>query len=829
MRRIGAVALLTALALGLPSCLHQTGDIPLDQIAPSSLDYLLIARNRMTHDPSVKYLVADFDGDSLSDCLTIHSLNDKVHNVPPFITYSNIYLENGTPQLNFEEADNIEASAFDVDADGKMEIFVFMTIGDSLFVKILVDKGNKRQGPYFLATGTPRKKIRWEGYAQPIDVLHVADSTYVVFRIHTGYSYQPRGLLFMNLASGSRLEKRCGAQLNDITKVDLDKDGLNEYLCGTSTPDNCDGIEVNNTDDRHAYMFVSSFTDNIKLHEKLSENPGTSELFFLPQTDSTDTIFLVSYAGKLDSSFIGLYNYTRRQWLKKELFADQSIEKPIVQDVNLDGKPEILFSYTNGRIEIRNSALELIHSQNIGLRKPTIKCYDINQDGRKEIFAYTEGTLYAFSSKLHLLAKGQIEFDQFDTVKTPEGNGWFVQASQFSAFIVLEPNTALAQNNVRQIIKGLLLGISLVLVAVLGKKWYNHRQIPYLAHHALQNMEIPGVLIIDRNGLIQQLNEKAKLLLGITQFRQGTHYKSLLQDRLPQILSVVECHLKKKGTSNNNHKLPATLDATPNLQVTARPLMASGEKFKGLLLLMDDRSEQIQAVRAIAWSSMAQRLAHQIKTPLASVLLAVQRLQMEYAKEISEKTGVYDRYIDYVTGEVGRIRQAIDGFLKLARLEKPVMRTCHVNDLITLALQKFAPHVRDDIRIDKALADDLPAIEMDDNQILIVMNILLENSLEAMPQGGYIFISTGLAHNLQKHVRNDDATWMEVVISDSGIGIADCDKAKIFEPFHTTKPNGTGLGLSIARKIIEEHGGTIDLKSTVHIGTRVTIRLPLDH
>jgi signal transduction histidine kinase len=118
---------------------------------------------------------------------------------------------------------------------------------------------------------------------------------------------------------------------------------------------------------------------------------------------------------------------------------------------------------------------------------------------------------------------------------------------------------------------------------------------------------------------------------------------------------------------------------------------------------------------------------------------------------------------------------------------------------------------------------------MDDNQILIVLHILLENSLEAMPQGGYIFISTGLAHNLQKNLRNGHATWMEMVISDSGVGIADSDKVKLFEPFHTTKPNGTGLGLSIAKKIIEEHGGTIDLKSTVHIGTKVTIRLPLDH
>jgi signal transduction histidine kinase len=781
----------------------------------------------MPHDPSVDYLVDDLDGDRITDCITIHRLNDKGHKTPPYLTISDILLEKAGHQKNFPEADNIEVNAFDIEGDGKKELFIVKTLGDSIFVQILEHNGTEKAGPFLITQGTPRKNYTWECHAQPIDVQRFQNSTRIIFKIHTSYSYKPRGLLAMDYPSGTICwQASVGAQLADITNIDVNRDGFNEYLCGTHTPDNCDGKKINETDDRHSYLLLFSSADRLIVNELLADSSGDSEAHVLAQTSTTDQDFLVLYAGDADSSFIGVYSYEDRRWIRKTAFADKIIEKAIVRDFNQDGMQEFLFCFMNGRVEIRDRALHLLYAQDIGKRKPIVNSFDINQDGREEIFVYADSTLFAFSDQLQLLAKRQIELDDLHFVKIGREHKLFAYSSRSVAFISFQPNQALAQNNLRQLVRGLVIGIVLVVLIVTGVKWYKRQQIPYLAHHALLNIQVPGVLIIDHKGLVWQTNEKARVLLGIAHIRQGIHYSIVLKEQLPHVLSLIQEYLSQKGTTSHNSKSSGTLDVTPNLQMTARPLLASGDQLKGILLLLEDRTEHIQAIRAIAWSTMAQRLAHQIKTPLASVLLAVQRLQMEYGKEISEKNRAYDRYVDYVTGEVGRIRQAIDGFLKLARLEKPVLRACHVNDLIILALQKFELHVRDDIKTDKSLAENLPATEMDDNQILIVLNILLENALDAMPHGGLIFISTGLAYDLQNHIRNSAANGLEVVIADTGSGIAENEKSKLFEPFHTTKPNGTGLGLSIAKKIIEDHGGTINIKSTEHVGTKATIRLP---
>jgi len=362
----------------------------------------------------------------------------------------------------------------------------------------------------------------------------------------------------------------------------------------------------------------------------------------------------------------------------------------------------------------------------------------------------------------------------------------------------------MAERYRRTWLKAMFSSVLLLAISLLTVRWYKRQQIPYLAHHALQNLEIPGVLIIDQQGRLRQMNEKARLLMQLSAEQQGWFYQKIPNELMKELAPHIDkCFLRTDKEAQQIQTIPA-LDASPNLQVFFKPLRTTSGRFRGVLMILEDRSEKIQALRAMAWSTMAQRLAHQIKTPLSSVLLSVQRLQMEYIKDGAGKAKDYDRYVEYVNNEVGRIRHALDGLLKLARLEKPALRTCNINDLVRLALQKF------------------------ENQIVILLTLLIENSIDAMPQGGWLRIATRLAHDLHKEKGKSEPETIEVIISDSGIGIAEEKLDKLFEPFYTNKPNGTGLGLPIAKKIIEDHAGNIKINSKEKVGTQVTVQLPIN-
>ncbi|KAA3615359.1 MAG: hypothetical protein DWQ05_13460 [Calditrichaeota bacterium] len=236
-------------------------------------------------------------------------------------------------------------------------------------------------------------------------------------------------------------------------------------------------------------------------------------------------------------------------------------------------------------------------------------------------------------------------------------------------------------------------------------------------------------------------------------------------------------------------------------------------------------SGQIQ--RAVAWAAITQELAHGLKTPLASVMLAAERLQMQYKKDSVENDLGYDKYVDHIVHEVRRLRELTDGFLKLAQLEEPDKRHIDINAIIKHCLQQMKPAVPAQIHIELDLETALPPVHVDGNQFQIMINVLLENAMQAIQKEGKLHITTRLAQALPRLSVASNNDVIRVEISDTGGGIEADNLQKIFEPFYTRKKGGTGLGLTIARKIIEDHDGRIDVKSEVGIGTIFVIIIPV--
>lgn len=212
-------------------------------------------------------------------------------------------------------------------------------------------------------------------------------------------------------------------------------------------------------------------------------------------------------------------------------------------------------------------------------------------------------------------------------------------------------------------------------------------------------------------------------------------------------------------------------------------------------------------------------LAHELRNPLSTLMVNLKLLaedldDMSVQPEAARRRGLLK--VDILRREAERLQQLFDEFLRLAG---PCPLRCSPLDLNTpiARLVEFLSPLMNEHGVRVTVESEGPVVCMVDEMLLsqALLNVAL-NAQQAMPEGGEL--------NIAVCRRGLEAV---IEISDSGVGIADSEKDRIFRPFFSTKPGGTGLGLPITRRVIEEHGGTVSFESQVGRGTRFTIRLPL--
>ena len=220
-----------------------------------------------------------------------------------------------------------------------------------------------------------------------------------------------------------------------------------------------------------------------------------------------------------------------------------------------------------------------------------------------------------------------------------------------------------------------------------------------------------------------------------------------------------------------------------------------------------------QSERLSVLGEFSAGIAHEIKNPLASIKNFTQLLPSEYGDPNFRK-----EFIEFVTREVNRINRIVNGLLDYARPRKLELLKVNIPELVDETLSslnvKFDEH---HITIKKNY-NQIPPIEIDPEQIRQVLLNLILNAVEAMPNGGTIKIS------IQEIEREE----VKIEVSDSGCGISDEKLKEIFNPFVTTKEGGTGLGLSIVQRIVNEHGGRIEVESKENRGTQFKLFLPIE-
>lgn len=231
--------------------------------------------------------------------------------------------------------------------------------------------------------------------------------------------------------------------------------------------------------------------------------------------------------------------------------------------------------------------------------------------------------------------------------------------------------------------------------------------------------------------------------------------------------------------------------------------------------LKKNKEDLVRAERLAAWRDIARRVAHEINNPLTPIQTTIYRLKQRFRAEEAENAEIVS-LLDVISRKVDDLRRIATRFSELARMPEPSIRALDLNKIIDEALG-LLENSSPGIEIIKDKTHYLPDVAADGSQIKRLIENLVKNAIEAMPDGGRVVVRTS---------KSEDGGFAVIEVADNGNGIPEEIRNKIFYPYFTTKPYGSGLGLAVVQKIVEDHKGRIEFE-TGKEGTVFRIYLPV--
>lgn len=334
-----------------------------------------------------------------------------------------------------------------------------------------------------------------------------------------------------------------------------------------------------------------------------------------------------------------------------------------------------------------------------------------------------------------------------------------------------------------------------------------------------------GVLVFDQNKILRTSNVSAGQILGMPIASvTGESLENICQHYhyLEPLRETIESH----DHMEQDWREQITLFGNSGRQIlmcSGTPHSLTQDENEGYIIVFDDITELLQGQKNAAWSEMARRLAHEIKNPLTPIQLAAERLRHKYLHTMNQTDAdVLDRLTNTIVQQVETMKTMVNTFSDYARTPEIQPQALEINILINEVLDLFT-NLNQQIEVVLNLEDDLPLVSADVSRLRQVLNNLLKNAFDACDKNHSSILTIAT-----QCVSTAGTEYIEILIKDSGAGIAEDIMAHIFEPYVTTKTKGTGLGLAIVKKIIEEHNGMVWLENNQgEAGVSAIIRLPI--
>lgn len=334
-----------------------------------------------------------------------------------------------------------------------------------------------------------------------------------------------------------------------------------------------------------------------------------------------------------------------------------------------------------------------------------------------------------------------------------------------------------------------------------------------------------GVVGLDPKGRVTFVNKAAERLLG---WQIGQESLSL-KVAVPEFAPIFDMITQPQYEVAQGEVKVTRQRRLENLLVRMAKRRSQDGALEGYVVSFDDVTDLVSAQRMAAWGDVARRIAHEIKNPLTPIQLSAERIKRKFSPKVGEESETLEQMTDVIVRKTGDLRRIVDEFSKFARMPEPDRKDSNLNDLVrdAVLLQQVG---QPDVLIDMTLPDTVIHADLDATMIGQALTNLIKNAGEAIESLSEKGTPEGHAPRIEVKlsVAQDRAI---ITIADNGIGLPD-DRARLFEPYVTTRNEGTGLGLPIVKKIIEEHGGNLSLEDAPvfdgqsHSGAMAVISLP---
>ncbi|WP_024577929.1 MULTISPECIES: PAS domain-containing sensor histidine kinase [unclassified Afipia] len=311
-----------------------------------------------------------------------------------------------------------------------------------------------------------------------------------------------------------------------------------------------------------------------------------------------------------------------------------------------------------------------------------------------------------------------------------------------------------------------------------------------------------GIIGVDGAGKIAVLNRSAEKLIGHSESEVLSKPLSEIVPELNELMTTARSSAQRllQGQIEISRD---NVERNLSVRVSSEQTGQSNESY---IITLDDITELVTAQRTSAWADVARRIAHEIKNPLTPIQLSAERIRRKFGKVITEDRPIFDQCTDTIIRQVDDIRRMVDEFSKFARMPKPVIEGEDVADTVrqTVFLMRVG---YPDIDIDVDIKQEPMQAKFDRRLISQGLTNIIKNATEAISAVPPAEIERG--HIDVIAARENDDIVIDIV--DNGIGLPKESRARLLEPYVTTREKGTGLGLAIVGRVLEDHGGRIEL------------------
>lgn len=785
--------------------------------------------------PFDNVIVSDLDGNGFTEMIAIDTSLSKGQTGSRLMMYT--FEGSIIQQVNYAGKIINTVQTLDYDADGRLEILVPFMRNDSLFVSFVNVNGDKLFY-FFLIDGKPRIEdggsFRWDPEIRSFYIfdLNKDGIKELVTVITTGYARLPRGILVHSLPQGKLIGKKIiGSPPRDNFLDDFNKDGKMEILCFGTAPDN--GAIAGGFDDKHSYLIVFDLTPipTVINSTKISDEFSNYYLFY-EDVDGDFQKELIAWTEALSD------NFDRSKIMELDPMTFNAInQRPFnvalssVVPVNLNRDMQLEFIAIQSRKEIviLNHQLDELQRRYFPTTIYGVKTLsDLDNDGIDEIVVNSEAGDFWLDNKLK--------------VKTffPHLRCWkivhrginlapqiLLQGENHFSVVEVVPNRYYFIKRYLEIgLFAIAIGLFLsVAIYIIRLRWRN--QVLTGVQSLIFDSDARGILLFDNRQKIHLMNGTLLGWLGIPESdAPGNDSLSEIFSHHPGIVAFFTETLAGPVQRSEKMLLLRLDDHQRRIQVIMEPMSRQKRRSFWLVKFIDTSADD-ENRQAKTWCQMAQKTAHDIKNLLTTIRLTAERLQIICREQFPPAAKVLDPFVARIIERLDSLRRISKNFMKFINIDTLNFVNTDLNGFLNETTEVIRPGLPPDIQFDFRAGTNLPMVKIDHDAMRSVLENLVSNAINALPEGGKIAISTQFSPGLSVSGNGDGVKdYVLIEVMDTGIGIASADREHLFDPGFTTNENGNGLGLAYVKKTVDDHAGFIEVESESGAGTAFSIYIP---